>query len=78
MNMAQQIASAAVALRVKQVAARLNLSRATIYSLGNPRSPSFDPNFPKRVRLSPGCAVFLESEITAWLKQRVELTRATD
>ena len=59
-------------LRRKQVENRTGLSRSTIYlriSKGN---------FPKPIDLGGGRAVgWIEAEIDAWLKSRIEISRQT-
>lgn len=49
------------ALRIKQVAEKLALSEATVWRL------SATGNFPKPIKLSPGCTVWLEDEIDDFL-----------
>ena len=56
---------------VDQVAARLGLSRASIW-----RYTRADPSFPKPVKLSAGCARWHSSEIEAWLASRPRVEAA--
>ena len=49
------------ALRIKQVAQKLAVSEATVWRLS-----STEP-FPKPIKLSPGCTVWLEAEIDHFL-----------
>ncbi len=58
-------------LRLKQVSECTGLSRSTIYDRMNPKSPRYDPTFPKSVELGPGAVGWVESEIQAWLASRV-------
>ena len=55
---------------VDQVAARLCVSRATIW-----RYVAQNPKFPKPLKLSPGCARWRADEVEAWLTER-EIERA--
>jgi prophage regulatory protein len=69
--MAQQISTALAILRRKQVEARTGLSRSTIYLRIS------EGTFPKPIFLSSqGRAVgWIESEISTWIKQRIEESR---
>lgn len=63
-------------LRLKQVLALTGLGRTSIYNRLNPKAKSYDPAFPRPVRLSNcpgkrGAIGFLESEILAWIDSRV-------
>lgn len=57
-------------IRMKQIAEFLNESRTTIYNRMNPKSKSFDPAFPKRIRLGARSAGILKSELEAWIAAR--------
>jgi prophage regulatory protein len=57
----------ATILRVKEVVDRTKLSRATVYVL-----MTGDPTFPKKIRLTARTVGFLESEIEAWIRSRIE------
>ncbi|MGB8417677.1 helix-turn-helix transcriptional regulator [Paraburkholderia sp.] len=56
---------------MKHLIARTGLSRATLYSLMNPRSPYFDPAFPKKIQISVRSVGFLESELDTWIQLRI-------
>lgn len=56
-------------LRRKDVSERLQLSRSTIYDRMNPKSPRYDPHFPKPLRLGPKAVGWLESELNAYVQQ---------
>lgn len=56
-------------LRLSAVIAMTGLSRSTIYSLVN------RGEFPQRVYLSPRAMGFLESEVDAWVNERVAASR---
>lgn len=77
--MAAQIQSALTILRRKQVEARTGLSRSTIYSRLNPKSPNYDPTFPKPIELGRGMknppVGWLESEVESWLTAQIEQSR---
>jgi prophage regulatory protein len=59
-------------LRRPQLEERCGLKRTTIYDRNNPKSPSYDPTFPKPVDLGGGAVGWIESEVEAWLAARVE------
>lgn len=62
-------------LRRKQVEARTGLSRSTIYEKINPRSPRYDPTFPKQVRLGNDAVGWVEAEINRWIATRIRSSR---
>lgn len=53
-------------LRVNEVAAKLGVSRPTVYRLRK------KPGFPKKIKLGPCSSGFLESEIDEWIESRKE------
>lgn len=63
-------------IRLKQVVELTSLSRSTIYDRLNPKSKRYDASFPESIklgaRLNAGAVGWLESEIQAWIKQRIE------
>ena len=56
-------------LRLKAVIARCGLSRSTIYALIKSSA------FPAKISLGARSIGFLESEVTAWIKGRIDATR---
>lgn len=52
-------------LRVKEVLDKLGISKSTLHDWLNPKSPRFNPKFPKRVKMGTATR-FVESEITAY------------
>lgn len=64
-----------VLLRIKQVQARTSLSRSTIYDKINPKSPRFDPSFPRRIEIGPGAVGWVEIEIQEWIESRINASR---
>lgn len=73
--MAEQLKAALVILRRKQVEARTGLSRTTIYDRINPKSPRYDPAFPKPISLGAGAVGWVESELNAWIESRIVASR---
>lgn len=73
--MAEQLRTALTILRRKQVETRTGLSRAGIYDRLNPKSPYYDPMFPKQVSLGAGAVGWLEHEVEAWIEARVAASR---
>lgn len=59
-------------LRLSQVVARTGLSKSNIYERLNPKSPRYDPTFPKQFKLGISAVGWLESEIEAWLVSRAK------
>lgn len=56
-------------LRMRGVMARTGLSRSTVYRL------EAAGQFPPRIKLGESASAWLESEVTAWLRQKVEASR---
>ncbi|ECU7299338.1 AlpA family phage regulatory protein, partial [Salmonella enterica subsp. enterica serovar Typhimurium var. 5-] len=54
---------------------KTGLSRSTIYDWINPKSPRYDPTFPKQRRLGLQSVGWIEAEIDEWILQR---TRAIE
>lgn len=57
-------------LRLKQVIERIGLRRSSVYALMNPKSPYFDPTWPRPFKLGASSVGWLDSEISAWITQR--------
>ncbi len=68
--MAEKIQNALAILRRKQVQTRTGLSRSTIYQRIS------DGTFPKPVSLGARAVGWIESEIDAWLHERIAASRA--
>lgn len=49
---------------------RLGISKAAAFELQNPRSPRYDPSFPKKIALGVRSRGFFEHELLAWLDSR--------
>src|SRR5689334_663269 len=64
-------------LRFPAVRDKLGISRSSIYDRLNPRSPRYDPTFPRLVRLGPTARAvgLLERELDDWLARQVERSR---
>ena len=62
-------------IRLKQVIVLTGLSRSTIYDRMNPKSKRYDASFPKSIKLGAalqaGAVGWIESEVQAWIKQRI-------
>lgn len=57
-------------LRDKQVADKIGGSRATVW-----RKAKTEPDFPKPLKISAGITGWLESEVEAYLEQRIAAAR---
>lgn len=68
-----------VILRKRQVCARIGLSPAQVYAMLDSKSPSYDPSFPRQIRLGrsnrSSAVGWLEHEVQAWLESRVQSSR---
>lgn len=58
-------------LRLKQVIDLTGMSRATIYAKSQPGHPSFDPTFPRRVRLGARTVAWSAADLANWASTRV-------
>lgn len=58
-------------LPLKQVIHYTGLSSTTIYDMLDKRSNRYDPTFPVQVKLSKGRVAWVESEIAAWLEDKI-------
>lgn len=56
--------------RLKDIMEMLNVSKTSIYDRMNPRSPRYDSEFPRRVKVGHGTVAWRESEIQQWMKTR--------
>lgn len=74
--MSTLIQSIYVVLRMRQVCQRIGLSTAHVYAMLDKKSASFDPSFPRQIRLGAAAVGWLEHEVQAWLEARVNASRA--
>jgi len=68
-------------LRRRDLKTKIGLSDSSIDRRLDPRSPQYDPTFPKPIPLSasarPGAPVgFVEHEVDEWLSKYIERSRA--
>ena len=57
-------------IRIQAVLDKIGISKASLYSRLQEGSPSFDPTFPKPVKLSParnGTVAWAEEEVDNWM-----------
>ncbi|HHQ6722062.1 TPA: helix-turn-helix transcriptional regulator [Serratia fonticola] len=57
-------------LRLPAVIEKLGIARATIYDWLNPKSPRYNPTFPRQVQLGQKSVGWLESDLNQWLLAR--------
>lgn len=65
-------------LRRDSLRKRIGFSLAHIYAMMDPKSPSYDPSFPRPIRLGASAVGWLEHEVQAWLESRVRASRSTE
>lgn len=65
-------------LRLIHLMQKIGVSRSTIYDWLNPKSPRYDANFPKQLRLGKQTVGWLESEIDEWLLTFCPRARKSD
>ncbi len=56
-------------MRLPEVMKRTGFGRSQIYRLVN------QGEFPKQIQISSGSVAWLESELEAWMKERIRLSR---
>lgn len=66
-------------LRFRQAVGKIGLGRSTIYDKLDPKSPRYDPTFPRPITLGSGERVqavgFVESELDSWLVRQINRSR---
>lgn len=63
-------------VRLKQLTERIGLRRSTIYDRMDVQSPRYDATFPKPIKLGAAAIGWIDSEITAWIEQRMSAKEA--
>ncbi len=56
---------------LKKVIHHTGLSSTTIYDMLDKKSNRYDPTFPTQVKLSKGRVAWVESEVAAWLVDKI-------
>lgn len=64
-------------LRRWEVLQLLQIANATLYDWLSPKSPRYDPTFPKQIRLGASSVGWLADEIDAWIERRKEEREVT-
>ena len=59
-------------LCLPQLVEYTGLSRSTIYDLMNPKSPNYDPSFPKRFHLTKTAVRWVEADVYAWIELQIQ------
>lgn len=69
------LSSTRTLLRLESVVAKTGLGESSIYNRLNPKSPYYDPDFPKQASLaapgSRGAVAWDSDEIDAWVAMRL-------
>ncbi len=71
--MTPDIADTRRILRLKEVIAITQLSRATIYNKSNRSSSQYDQTFPQRIKLGASAVGWPLKELDAWLSERIKM-----
>ena len=58
-------------LNIKQLVEITGLSRATIYSLLDPKSKYYDASFPQQINLTSNRVGWVAHEVNAWITQKI-------
>ena len=59
-------------LKIDEVLKLTSLSRATHFAKLNKKSRSYDPEYPKPIKLGPRSVGYVEQEVIDWLQARME------
>ncbi len=59
-------------LRLKEVIGFTGVSRSVIYEKLNEESKSYDPHFPKPIKLSSNAVGWFEHELVKWLELKAK------
>lgn len=62
-------------LRQRQVTEITGIGRAGLYNLTDSRNRSYDPTFPRPIKLGLRAVGYIESEIMAWIDQQASRQR---
>lgn len=57
-------------IRLQALLIIIGLSRSTVFDISNPKSPRYDPTFPKKVRIGLRAVGWYEDEIYAWIASK--------
>ena len=57
-------------LRIPAVMSKIGIARSTIYDWLNPKSPRYDPTFPKPRALGRQSVGWIEAELNEWIMMR--------
>ncbi len=57
-------------LRLPDVLKKTGISRSTVYDWMNPKSPRYDPTFPRPIQLGQKSVGWYESDLDHWLSTR--------
>jgi prophage regulatory protein len=77
--MAESMNQQPVIIRRKQLENKIGLGCSAIYDRLNPKSPRYDPTFPKPIELGGGKNPpigWLEGEVNDWLFSKIEKSRS--
>ncbi|MGL6627643.1 helix-turn-helix transcriptional regulator [Aeromonas jandaei] len=58
-------------LRIPAVKDKVGVANSTVYDWLNPKSPRYDPTFPRPIRLGKHSVGWIESELDEWILNRV-------
>lgn len=59
-------------LKIDDVLEMTSLSRATHFAKLNAKSKSYDPDYPKPLKLGPRSVGYVEQEVINWLQAKME------
>jgi prophage regulatory protein len=59
-------------IRMKPTAAKIGVGLSTVYDWQNPRSPRYDPTFPKRIKLGLATSGIIEADLDAWINLKAK------
>ena len=59
-------------VRIKELQRKIGLSRSSIYEKMNEKSCSYDPEFPKPVKIGINAIGWIEDSVDAWIQGKID------
>jgi prophage regulatory protein len=59
-------------IRCRQLVKLIGIGRSTLYDWLNPKSPRYDPTFPKKIKLGTSSVGWLLDEVEAWIESKAK------
>jgi prophage regulatory protein len=70
--MPQAVINANIFLRLPGLKQKIGLSKSAIYQKNDPKSPYYDPSFPRPVKLGGRAVAWSSDAINAWMTSKLQ------